>query len=181
MLGNVKVLCSVTPLATRLSHSSAAFTEIHYRMTYSSSSCYGNIYKVTSSCRPRWMIDFLQIWYQSSFYTILVSRKQLVSINYEIIIFNLKTSDRKCFFVQFVYKLMIKVKPYCCNLSHSATPFIFRGAIICSEHRKEVFSSPINVKSLARPHLIRIICLLKDCRKLHIANLTFMHSSIKDD
>ena len=49
MLGNVKVLCSVTPLATRLSHSSAAFTEIHYRMTYSSSSCYGNIYKVTSS------------------------------------------------------------------------------------------------------------------------------------
>ena len=37
MLGNVKVLCSVTPLATRLSHSSAAFTEIHYRMTYSDS------------------------------------------------------------------------------------------------------------------------------------------------
>ena len=135
-------------------------------------------------------MGFLQIWYQGSFYTILVSVKQLVSTNYKITslnnkvmcnYFQLKTFDRKMYFVQFAYKFMIKVKRYCCNLSHSATPFIFRGAIICSEHRKEVFSSPINVKSLARPHLIRIICLLKDSRKLHIANLTFMHSSIKED
>ena len=32
---------------------------------------------------------------------------------------------------------------------------------------------PRNVKSLARPHLIRIIYLSKDSRKLHISNLTF--------
>ena len=32
---------------------------------------------------------------------------------------------------------------------------------------------PRNVKSLTRPHLIRIIYLSKDSRKLHISNLAF--------
>ena len=71
MLGNVKVLCSVTPLATRLSHSSAAFTEIHYRMTYSDS------VRVTEIFTNNKLLTFLMHLIQETFDQIFLKRNLL--------------------------------------------------------------------------------------------------------